>query len=284
MSYRFIEVQRVTVNIGGMVGGVDLSKPQAPEVYEEIKQALWDHQVLFFRDQPLTPDSHVALAAAFGDLETHEVFDHVDGYPCLSIIENDENRPPNINFWHTDVTFREAPTLASILHGIDVPESGGDTLWLSQQAAFEGLSDNMKEILLPLQAEHDGMRAYRNSRLLREAGEERAKALAAMQPSVHPVVVRHPFTGRPGLFVNPTFTTRLIGFSRSESAALLQMLFDHMQKPEYQVRFKWQANSIAMWDNVATQHYAVADYFPQRRSMRRIVVSGMRPVAWKVAA
>lgn len=284
MSYRHFEVEEATVNIGAMVSGIDLTQPMSAEICEELKQALWRYQVLFFRDQALTPDSHVALAATMGEMETHEIFDHVEGYPAISIIQHDKDHKPNINFWHTDVTFRAKPSLASILHGVTVPDSGGDTLWLSQQAAYEGLSDSMKQIVLGLQAEHSGIAAYRGSQLLAEAGAGRAEALAAMTPSIHPVVVRHPFTGKPGLFVNPTFTTKLVGYKREEGKALLEMLYRHMQKPEYQVRFRWRNDSVAIWDNVATQHYAVADYYPKFRSMRRIVISGMEPVAWQAAA
>ena len=284
MGYKNFTVAKVTPNIGGLVQGIDLTSAHDDEVYAEIRQALWDYQVLFFRDQPLTPESHYKLATGMGELETHEIFSHVEGYPELSVIENDKDRPPNINVWHTDVTFREKPSLASILHGVTVPDCGGDTLWLSQQAAYEGLTDRMKEIVVDLEAEHSGMKAYGGSNLLKKLGKERAEAFNALEPTVHPVVVKHPFTGKPGLFVNPTFTTRLLGFSGHESRQLLEALYEHMHKPEYQVRFQWQKDSVAIWDNVATQHYAVADYYPAFRSMRRIVISGVKPMAWQAAA
>ncbi len=284
MEYENFTVTKVSPHIGGNVSGIDLTQSQGEDVYQEIRKALWDHQVLFFRDQPLTPESHHRLACGMGELETHEIFSHVDGYPELSVIENDKDRPPNINVWHTDVTFREKPSLASILHGVTVPQCGGDTLWLSQQAAYEGLTDRMKDIVSDLEAEHSGQKAYAGSKLLAKLGKERAASFNALTPTVHPVVVKHPFTGKPGLFVNPTFTTRLIGFSGHESRQILEALYEHMHKPEYQVRFQWQNDSVAIWDNVATQHYAVADYFPEFRSMRRIVISGVKPVAWQAVA
>ena len=280
-AYKHITVEPVTLALGATISGVDLSAPRDAEVYGEIADALWRHHVVFFRDQQLTPESHMALAGHFGGLEPHEIFTPDEDNAVISVLENDADRPPEINAWHTDVTFRRQPTLCSVLYCEITPPAGGDTIWMNQALAYETLNAPVREMLLGLEAEHDVVYAYAGSGMLDRAGgaEKVAQLHRENPPEIHPVVIAHPITGRPTLFVNFGFTERITGLRRAESDALLAMLFEHQKLPEFQVRFKWQAGSIAIWDNFAVQHYAVADYHPMHRRMRRITVTGREPVA-----
>ena len=279
--YRHIRVRAVNPYIGAYIEDVDVSSPQAPEVYDEIKQALWRHHVIFFRNQPMSPEAHKALAAPFGEAVAHEIFPSLEGHKEISILENDREHPPEVNAWHTDVTFRERPVAASVLHGVVLPSSGGDTIWASQAAVFDALHPSVQQMLMGLEAEHDVLHAFEGTNFLVRAGGD-AKAAELRQttpPKIHPVIIAHPVTGRPGIFVNSSFTKRIVGISKRESDGLLSMLFDLIKTPEYQVRFTWEPNSIAIWDNFATQHYAVADYWPERRVMQRITVGNAKPTA-----
>lgn len=279
--FRNIRVRPINPTIGAMIENVDVSTPQAPEIYEEIKQALWRHHVVFFRNQPMTPEAHMAMARGFGEPVGHEIFAHLEGYPEISLIENNREHPPSINVWHTDVTFRERPVQVSILHGKIVPEAGGDTMFASQAAVYDSLHPSVQRMLLDLEAEHDVLWAYEGSNFLaRAGGEEKAAELRrTTPPRVHPVVIRHPVTGRPGIFVNSSFTKRIVGMSKRESRAILDMLFDAIKVPEMQVRFTWEQDSIAIWDNFAVQHYALADYWPEHRLMQRVTVGTAKPEA-----
>jgi alpha-ketoglutarate-dependent taurine dioxygenase len=278
-NFRHIEVQPAALALGAYVSGVDLTEPQSEDVYEDIATALWEHHVLFFRDQPMSPAAQVALGSYFGEPEGHEIFASDDDYPQLSLLENDANKPPETNTWHTDVTYRKAPTLCSVLRCLECPDVGGDTMFLNTQLAYEALAPSIKELLDDCVLEHDVMNIYRDTAYLERAGgaSKEAELRAKHPPVVHPAVIAHPVTGKAGLLVNATHGTRFTNMSRLESRHLMNMLCEHQQLPEFQVRFEWSPDSVVMWDNFSTQHYAVADYFPQRRVMRRITVAGREP-------
>lgn len=280
-TYRHITARPASPIIGAYVEDVDVSSPCDPAVYEEIKQALWHHHVVFLRNQPMTPAAHKALASAFGPMVPHEIFPSLDGHKEISILEANRDRPPENDAWHTDVTFRETPVLASILHGLTIPPSGGDTLFASQAAVFDALSPPWQRMLSELEAEHDVVHAFGETNVLKDAGGEAkiAELRRTAPPKIHPMVIAHPITGRPGIFVNSVFTKRIIGLSKRESDAILTTLFDMIKTPEFQVRFTWEPNSIAIWDNFGTQHYAAADYWPADRRMHRITVGTAKPTA-----
>jgi taurine dioxygenase len=280
-NFRHIEVQPAALALGAYVSGTDLTEPQSEDVYEEIATALWDHHVLFFRDQAMSPAAQVALGRYFGEPEAHEIFASDGDYPELSVLENDASKPPEINTWHTDVTYRTAPTLCSVLCCLECPEVGGDTMFLNTQLAYETLAPSIKELLDECLLEHDVLNIYRGTEYLERAGgpNKEADLRAKHPPVIHPAVIAHPITGKAGLLVNATHGTRFTNMSRLESRHLMSMLCEHQQLPEFQVRFEWSPNSVVMWDNFSTQHYAVADYYPQRRMMRRITVAGRQPVA-----
>ena len=263
--------------LGALVQGVDLCLPIDDVLFRELNEALLQFEVLFFRDQPISPENHAALASLFGPAQFHEAYPHVDQYPQLTILENDEANPSKIEMWHTDMTFRQNPPLGSILHGVSIPKRGGDTLFASLSASYEGLSNPMKSFLSGLTAIHDFSFGFKES-LEEPGGRERlAKMVIDNPPVEHPVVRVHPLSGKKGLFVNTLFTKSIKGMKDKESRALLSFLFEHMVEPEYTCRFKWEENSIAFWDNRVTLHRPVNDYWPQHRKMQRITIDGDRP-------
>jgi taurine dioxygenase len=273
MAYQAIQVQKLTPIIGAEIHGVDLAQqPLDPRTFKEIHEALTENQVIFFRDQHLTVDQHKAFGRLFGDLVVHPAAPGlVDGHPEILVIHADEkSKHVAGENWHTDVSCDPTPPMGSILYMHELPPVGGDTLFASMYAAYEGLSEPMKRFLEPLTAIHDGEHVYRGRYGVDETGKVYPKA-------EHPVVRTHPVSGRKALYVNRGFTTRITQLKRPESAALLELLYQHIETPEYQCRFRWQVNSIAFWDNRCVQHHAMWDYFPQRRHGHRVTIKGDKP-------
>lgn len=265
--------------IGAQVSNVDLTRSLSDAQFEQLYHALLRHQVLFLRDQPITPHQQRALAARFGDLHIHPVYPHAEGVEEIIVLDTHQDNPPDNDNWHTDVTFIETPPAVAILASKLLPESGGDTLWASGIAAYETLSAPIKILLEGLHAEHDFKKSFQEYKYRRSEEEhQRWQQAVAKHPSVqHPVVRTHPVSGRKALFVNEGFTTRIVELSEKESDAVLALLYAHATKPEFQVRWRWQPNDVAIWDNRVTQHYANADYYPARRVMQRATVLGDRP-------
>ena len=273
-----MEVKSVSGAIGGVVSNIDLTQSLTSADLRSLRQALLDYQVLFFREQPMMPAHHMALATAFGKPQLHEAYPHVSGFPALTVLDNDRENPSKIEAWHTDMTFRACPPLGSILHGIKIPERGGDTLFASLSAAYESLSSPMQSFLSELTAIHDFRFGFKES-LAEPGGEERLSQMVADNPPVeHPVVVKHPESGVKGLYVNALFTQRIKGLAARESQELLAFLYEHIVLPEHTCRFSWEPHSVAFWDNRITQHKPVNDYWPAHRKMQRITVdNGVRP-------
>ena len=280
MRNRSIEVKPLSPHIGAVIGGVDLTKPVDDAVIGEIRGALLDHLVVFFTDQDITPEQHIALATRFGEIEApHPVFGQHQHDPSLSIIESRGRVGDDDHEWHSDVTYQSAPSFGSILHARIVPENGGDTLFSSMYAAYEALSTPMREFLDGLTATHTFERGWGKTVRREEGGDERMRELnAALPPMSHPVVRTHPETGRKSLFVNKYYTTHINELSDRESDTLLAMLFAHAVTPEFQVRYRWGVNDLAFWDNRSTLHYASRDYGGQHRLMHRVTLQGDRPV------
>ena len=268
-----LRIDALTPAIGANITAIDISQPIDGDTLDAIYQALIDHLVIIFPEQTILPAAHLAFAESFGELDQpHHVYPHVPGFERIVLLENDAERPPDTNAWHTDLTFKQNPPFASILYARAVPVTGGDTLWASMYAAYDALPSGMKEQLAGLSAVHD-MGSFRNQYLARENGVQALnEAMAKVGSAVHPMVRNHPVTGRGFLFVNQSFTTHVVGMSSHESHRLLRYLFDHINQPEFQFRLRWQANSLVMWDNRVTQHYAVADYMPHYRLMHRVTV------------
>jgi len=270
-------VQPIAGTLGAELHGVDLCQDLSTEVYQEIRRLLIEHQVIFFRDQDISPAQHKALAESFGPLQTHPAYDTIEGFPEITILESTAENPSKIEAWHTDMTFRKHPPLGTVLRSKIIPAQGGDTLWASMTAAFDGLSKPMQDFLSTLTAEHDFSYGFKES-LAEPGGRERlAQAVADNPPVQHPVIRTHPESGKKVIFVNSLFTTRIIELSNRESEAVLSFLFEHITTPEYSCRFQWQPNSIAIWDNRSTQHKPINDYFPAHRRLERITIDGDSP-------
>jgi taurine dioxygenase len=275
MSYRRIQVRPIAGAIGAEVTGADLAELD-DATFAEVHAAWLEHQVLFFRDQDLTPEQHKAFGLRLGPLQLHP-FLHSraeEGHPEIVVLESSAERPVVAAGWHTDVTFVERPPMASILRGVEVPAFGGDTMWTSCRAAYEALSPTMQHLLDGLTAVHDTSKTFSRGAYPSERHPESGKAPGA----VHPVIRTHPETGRKSIFVNPAFTGKIRGMRRDESEALLAFLYRHVTTPEFTCRFHWEKNSLAIWDNRCTQHRAVADNLAALRRMERVTVEGDRPV------
>ena len=275
VTYRNISVTPITPSIGAIIGDIDLAGSVSEDTCGEIHQALMRHGVVFFRDQHLTPKQHVEFARNFGRLRIAKrtAFEVLDETPEMSVLINDQARPPNVNHYHSDGIFRQAPEFASILRAVECPVAGGDTIFVGAAAAYEGLSDSMKTLLEDKHAIHDFMKLHGSPKKNRSwEGDGAARMDRARQsnpPVIHPLVRTHPVSGAKGLFISESFTMDIDGLPQEESRSLLAFLFRHCALPEYQCRFQWRPGSIAFWDNRATQHYAVADYWPARRLMHR---------------
>ena len=272
MPYVSIQVDKLTPHAGAEIRGVDLSQPLDERTFKEIHDALIDSGVIFFRDQHLTADQQKAFGRLFGELHMHpaaprELADH----PEILVIHADEkSRHVAGENWHSDVSCDLEPPMGSILYMHELPPVGGDTLFASMYAAYEALSEPMKRLLEPLTAMHEGEHVYRGRYGVDDTGKTFPKA-------EHPVVRTHPVSGRKALYVNGGFTTRIVQLKRPESDALLQLLYRHVETPEFHCRFRWQVNSIAFWDNRCMQHHAMWDYYPQRRHGHRVTVRGDKP-------
>lgn len=267
----------LTPTIGAEVEGLDLRRPLPPSALAELRRALLDWKVLFFRDQNITTDEHLAFARNFGALEVHPFAPHKAGYPEVLAITHDRDSRGKENAWHSDVTWRLEPSLGSILRAIEVPDIGGDTLFADMVAAYEGLTDEVKQRIDGKVAMHD-FAHFRTGMRKRGMSEDEIEAFNRQYPEVeHPVVRTHPETGRRGLYVNAAFTQTIVGLDEQESKSLLKHLYAQAAVPEYQCRFRWKKNSIAFWDNRASQHYAVSDYWPALRRMERVTIVGDKP-------
>ena len=267
-----LKVTPLTPSIGAIISEVSLNKDLNSETIEQIYSALIKHQVIFFRDQNISPESHLKLAESLGEIDPgHPVYPHVEGHQSIVLLKNDENNKPDTNDWHKDLTFKPNPPFASILHGVRVPKVGGDTLWASMSAAYDKLPNGWKAHLEELEAIHD-MGTFRND-FYKEGGIDSVNnALKKVGSAVHKVIETHPISGLKYLNVNQSFTRNIVNESQGPSDHILQFLFQHISKPEFQVRFHWEDNSIAIWDNRITQHYAVFDYLPEFRHMQRVTV------------
>ncbi len=273
LTWQNFDVKRMGATIGAEIRGVDITTDLPQPVIDELRQSLLEYKVIFFRDQPLTPERHVAFAKRFGQLEIHPFIPSNTGVPELVRFEKSFDVKGYENTWHFDVTWRETPSMGAVLHAVKVPECGGDTLFSDMYAAYEGLPESIRDRIDSLDAEHDFVKAFG-----RQVPDDMKADMRAKYPLViHPLVARHPETGRQHLFNNPIFMNRILGVSPEESAELMTLLWRESSNVEYQCRFQWEDDSVAFWDNRACQHYASSDYWPEIRIMERASIIGTRP-------
>ena len=275
-----LEVIRRGPTFAAEVRGVDWTRPLDTAQAAEIHKALMDHKVIFFRDVEITPQQQLAFGRLFGECTVHPFVPHLPEVPEVIVLDNHKDNPVfSTDVWHSDETFRLVPPMGAILRCITKPATGGDTLWADMAAAYEGLSDTMRNFLSGLEAIHD-FQNFRHKFDRLPPREKHAK-LAQMEEElpnpVHPVIRTHPVTGQKVLFVNEQFTIAIKGMREDESRALLDFLFQQPKIPEYQFRLQWDVGTMVFWDNRPTQHYASNDYYPQRRTMHRITIKGEQP-------
>ena len=270
-SYTQFSVKQLSPAIGAELHGADINAFSTTLV-DEVKEALRTYQVVFFRDQTISQEKHIDFAREFGDLEIHpSTPEHQENREVLRIAHGPKSRGAE-NRWHSDVTWREAPSLGSILRAIEVPEVGGDTLFANMALAYERLDDETKEQITGKYAVHDIARVFAK-RLNKSVEELHDK----YPPMTHPVIRTHPETGQRVLYVNAAFTSHIVDMDSKESEELLNRLYRTASNPEIQCRFRWEAGSMAFWDNRACQHFAASDYFPHVRIMERVTIAGDRP-------
>jgi taurine dioxygenase len=266
MPYTSITVTPITPRIGAEIGNVDLKKHLSTSQIKELHEAFTQYQVVFFRDQEIGPDDQIRLASYFGSLGKHvgaNTISKKTDNPLINKFHYDETSTRiSGDIWHTDQSCAAVPPLGSMLYNHTVPpDGGGDTMFASMYWAYDALSPRMKTYLAGLTATHDGVKVF-----------------GANTPvSVHPVIVRHPVSGKQLIYVNSSFTTKINELPPHESDAVLKFLFGHVMQPEWTCRFRWRAHSIAFWDNRCTQHYAIPDYWPNVRSGFRVQVEGTAP-------
>jgi len=274
-----LTITPISPAIGAVISGIDIAQPITAEHRDAIEQALLKHHVIFFRDQPITPQQQARFAAQFGDLHIHPIYPNVPEQPEVLILDTTVTDVRDNAIWHTDVTFLPTPAMGAVLSAKLIPPYGGDTLWASGIAAYEALSEPLKRLLDGLTATHDFTKSFPLERFgstpqdLARWEEARRKN----PPISHPVIRTHPVSGRKSLFVSDGFTTRINELEPAESDAILKLLFAHATRPEFFVRWRWQENDVAFWDNRSTQHYAVDDYRPARRVMQRATILGDAP-------
>ena len=275
-----LQLEPLGPSFGAVVHGLDLSRADDTQV-RAVRAALTAHKVLFFAGQDLDPTAQVALGNRLGNLTaSHPVVPGLDdAHPEIYALDSADEGFADV--WHTDVTFVRRPPLGSVLRAVVLPPTGGDTTWADSQLAYASLSEPVRDLADRLVAVHDGNREFGYYLAQRRSGEGslwEGERYRRLEPVEHPVVRVHPETGRKGLFVNPGFTSHLVGLSDAESRGILDLLYAHLTKPEHLVRHRWQTGDVAMWDNRSTLHYANRDYGTARRVMHRVTLAGDEPV------
>jgi taurine dioxygenase len=280
-DYKIVQVRPLTGALGAELSGVDLARPLTPEAREEIKRALYDHLVIYFRDQRgFTRERHLELAQMFGPLQKIPHIFSVDGYPDVQIVRREpgESRRYVGEGFHADSTVMKTPPTTVTMHCIEAPEVGGDTAFANLQLAYETLSPAMQKLIGNLRAVHSAARLFGS-----QAEDRRNVMMKDMQVAegdaevTHPVVRTHPGSGRKGLFVHAAYTQRLEGFTEEESRPILQFLYSHASRLEYTCRVRWSKHMVLVWDNRCTHHSAIGDY-DALRYIERVTTGGEVPV------
>lgn len=280
MPYTHFSARPLTGALGAEIQGLNLAKPLPDDVFAELQQAWLEYHVLFFRDQDLTPEQHLAFGKRFGEIDPSSFIPGVPGYEDIRLQDmKDAKQLGNDINWHCDNSFKEFPQKCSALYAVQVPSRGGDTTWANMYLAYEHLSATMRSFLDGLTAVHD-LVAIMGPGILKQYGPERWQSFSDRTPPVeHPLVRTHPETGRRCLFVNPLMTSYIKDLSEAESKNLLEFLFAHAVQEEFLCRFRWEKGSLALWDNRCTIHRGIADFYTERRIMHRVAIADpVRPV------
>jgi len=287
-AYARLEIRPLGPALGAEIGGVDIAAGIDDQQFAELRRAFAEYAVIFLRDQRITPDEHIAFARRWGEINVNRFFRAVDTHPLIAEVRKEPDQKANIgSSWHTDHSYDQVPAMGSLLYAREVPEIGGDTLFASMYAACDALSSGLRAMLSTMHALHSSRHAFGAGAYLGadldDIGGRLGNTEAATQDAIHPVIIRHPLSGRPALYVNGDFTLRFDGWSQAESQPLLDYLYAHASRPEFSCRFRWRRGSMAIWDNRATHHCALNDYQGQRRVMHRITIDGV-PLAAAAAS
>lgn len=280
LKFKTIEVAPISPALGAEISGVDIAAGISDAQFAEIRQAFIDYSVIFFRNQDITPEHHIEFAERWGEINVNRFFQPLETHPMIAEVRKEADQKANIgSSWHTDHSYDQMPAMGSILYAREVPSVGGDTLFASMYAAYDALSDGLKQMLLTMNAEHSSRQAFGEGAYMDTDLDDLDNRLrntdAATQDAVHPVIIRHPLSGRSALYVNGDFTVKFEGWTKEESQPLLDYLYAHASQNEFTCRFNWRKGSMAIWDNRATHHYALNDYHGERRYMHRITVDGV---------
>lgn len=276
MTQSNVEIRKMAGGCGAEVIGVDLAHLADADM-AAVRRAFIEFGVVFFRDQNLTPEDHIGFARRWGPIDINKFFPADGHYPEIAEVRKEKEQKQNIGGgWHTDHSYDEIPAMGSILVARELPETGGDTMFASMYAAYNALSDGMKQTLGALRAVHSSRHIFGDATGYRQQGEHAMKNPQLVGDAVHPVVISHPESGRKALYVNPAFTVKFDGWTVEESRPLLEFLYRHAAQPEFTCRFRWAAGSVAFWDNRSTWHYALNDYHGEHRLLHRITVGGVR--------
>ena len=279
-----IDVKPLTGGIGAEIFGADVKDAGQTNA---LLEAFAEHAVIVIRDQKIVPNDQINFARCIGEININRFFAHVPDHPEVAMVLKEPDQARAIGErWHTDHSYDMAPAMCSMLHAIETPEVGGDTVFASMYASFDALSDGLKDTLRGMKAWHSSRHVFGAARENKETNKTGriGNADAATQDSLHPVVIRHPLSGREALYVNPEFTVQFDGWSAEESKALINYFETHCTKPEYTCRVRWKPGDITIWDNRATWHKAVNDYAGHRRLMHRITIEGVELAAARLAA
>ena len=271
-----IKIQKYSPNLGAVITGVDLSKEINDDQFEIIHKAFLDNQVLFFQNQnEIAPEIHLKFGKLFGELHVHPAAPSMPGYPEIFEIHAHKNsKVANGEFWHSDVSCDIEPPLGTMLQLHILPETGGDTMFSDMYSAYNELSDKYKSLLNGLVAIHESEHLYRGRYEDRGVNRDNIKTPVAN----HPLIRTHPITGKKAIYVNRTFTTGIEGMNKNESSSILEFLFEHCEHVNFQIRYRWNKNDMAFWDNRCTMHRAIWDYWPNERKGRRVTIKGDKPV------
>ena len=271
-----IKIQKYSPNLGAIITGVDLSKEINEDQFKDIHKAFLDNQVLFFQNQnEILPEIHLKLGKLFGELHVHPAAPSMPGYPEIFEIHAHKNsKVANGEFWHSDVSCDIEPPLGTMLQLHILPETGGDTMFSDMYSAYNELSDKYKSLLDGLIAIHESEHLYSGRYADRGVNKDNIKTPVAN----HPLIRTHPITGKKAIYVNRTFTTGIEGMNKNESSSILEFLFEHCEHVNFQIRYRWNKNDMAFWDNRCTMHRAIWDYWPNERKGRRVTIKGDKPV------
>lgn len=276
-STQGFQIRPLSPSVGAIIDGIDISVDLDQATIEHLANALGRYGVIFFENQKLAPEQHLAFAQKFGPINVNRFFNAVEGHPSVAEVRKEPDQRKNIGaLWHTDHSYDDIPAMGSVLRAIEVPQCGGDTMFASAGAAYDSLSPQLQRLLCSLKAWHSSRHVFGATANRKEshADGRLGNADAATQDACHPMVVAHPISGRPTLYVNPQFTVRIDGWTKQESQSLLDSLWQHVTRPEHVCRFRWKNDTVAFWDNRATWHIALNDYHGHRRVMHRVTVDG----------